>query len=156
MGAEAAAQAAVVVVAEPAAGMEVLVPEALAEVAAVWAAERADEWRMSEYVETGGLRWGQAFGQAANVSWPFARIRVSRERVHLTMKFWKIWNLTFDLEKSELQAIRKRHGLFSVGVQFEHRKGDYPPFLLFWTFREKTLFGELRRLGYNVLDTSTT
>jgi len=82
---------------------------------------------MSEYVETGGLRWGQAFGQAANVSWPFARIRVSRERVHLTMKFWKIWNLTFDLEKSELQAIRKRHGLFSVGVQFEHRKGDYPP-----------------------------
>jgi hypothetical protein len=106
----------------------------------------------SEYVETGGLRWGQDFGRAANASWPFATVRISQERVRLRMKFWRVWDLTFDLEKAELLAVRRRRGLFSVGVQFEHRKGGYPPFLLFWTFRQKALFRELRRLGYNIVD----
>src|ERR1051325_5384413 len=105
---------------------------------------------MTEYVETGGLRWGESYWRAANATWPFAKVRISQGPVQLRMKGWG-WDLTFDLEKSELLAVRRRRGLFAVGVQFEHQKPDYPPFLLFWTFRPKTIFRELRRLGCNIL-----
>ena len=107
---------------------------------------------MSEYVEIGGLRWGQSFVRSANVSWPFAKILISPERVHVTMKFWKIWDLVFNFERNELQAIRKVRGFFNVGAQLEHRNTEYPPFILFWTFRQKALLGEFRRMGYEVPD----
>jgi hypothetical protein len=136
---------------EALAGVAVLEAAALAVTAEGCVDEKVDSAEMAEYVEIGGLTWRQG-AWTLFASWPFATIRISRERVRLTIKFWKIWDLAFDLEKAELQAIRRRRGLFSVGAQFEHRKADYPPFLLFWTFRQKTLFGELRRLGYNVLD----
>jgi hypothetical protein len=106
---------------------------------------------MIEYVERGGLRWGQSFARAANVTWPFATIGISRERVRLIVKFWNILNTTFEFEKAELEAILRRRGLFSISAQFHHRKAEYPPFILFWTFREKTLVAELRRMGYDVM-----
>ena len=55
---------------------------------------------MTEYVETGGLRWGESYWRAANATWPFAKVRISQGRVQLRMKGWG-WDLTFDLEKSE-------------------------------------------------------
>ena len=109
---------------------------------------------MAEYVETGGLRWGEAFWRAANASWPFATIQISEERVRLRVKFWKVWDVTFDLEKTELHAIRIRRGLVNVGLLFEHHKDACPPFLLFWTFKQRTLVSELRQRGYTVQETS--
>jgi len=117
------------------------------------AGERADAASMTEeYVETGGLRWSLPFGLVANASWPFAKIRISPERIRLTVKFWRIWDVTFDFEKTELQALRRERGWINVGVRFQHDKAGYPNLLVFWTWNLQTLFGELRRFGYNVLD----
>jgi len=115
--------------------------------------ERAEAASMTEeYVETGGLRWSLPFGLVANASWPFAKIRISPERIRLTVKFWRIWDLAFDFEKAELQALRRKRGWINVGLQCQHDKAGYPSLLVFWTLKPKILFSELRRLGYNVLD----
>jgi hypothetical protein len=108
--------------------------------------------RLAPYAETGGLRWGQSFGWAANATWPFARIHVSADHLRLSVSFWK-WKRSFDFERVEVRQIRRKRGLFSVGVVVEHRKPEYPPFILFWTFRYEILCGALRRLGYEVAET---
>ncbi len=107
---------------------------------------------MVEYSEKGGLRWGYAFHQASNATWPFARISVSPEQASLTLKFLNLVNESFDLQKGDIAAIRKMRGLFSVGIQFEHRNQRFPPFLLFWIGRKSRLITELRRMGYEVED----
>jgi hypothetical protein len=114
--------------------------------------DSADSPQVTEYSEQGGLRWGNAFFQAANASWPFARITVSAQRVRLTVKCLNLVNESFDLEKDDITAIRKIRGWLSVGIRFEHRKPEYPPFLLFWMVRKSPLAVELRRMGYDVLD----
>jgi hypothetical protein len=110
---------------------------------------------MTEYVEKGGLRWGPtSIGLVVNASWPFATIRISPERVQLRVKFLKILDLTFDLKKGDLTATRATRGFFSKGVQFEHRKADYPPLLVFWSFAQEAILEELQSRGYNVVDKS--
>jgi hypothetical protein len=118
---------------------------------AVQVAERNEARQAAEYIETGGLQWGST-SWVYNMSWPFARIEIWRERVYLTAKLWKIVDVKFDLEKSDVQAVRKRRGLFSIGVVFEHKKDGYPSLLLFWTSNPDTLIEELQRLDYCVLD----
>jgi hypothetical protein len=36
----------------------------------------------------------------------------------------------------------------------QRQRFEYPPFILFWTFRYKILSAALRRLGYTVTETS--
>jgi hypothetical protein len=107
----------------------------------------------AEYVEKGGLQWGST-AWVWNMSWPFARIEIWRDRVYLTARLWKFVDVKFDLEKSDVQAVRKRRGVFSDGVVFEHKKAVYPSILLFWTSNLDTLIEELQRLDYPILDTS--
>jgi hypothetical protein len=111
--------------------------------------------RLVPYVETGGLRWGQSFGGALNATWPLATIHVSADHLRLSVSVWKLWKRSFDFERVEVRQIRRKRGLFSVGVVVEHGNPEYPPFILFWTFRYKILCGALRRLGYEVTETST-
>ena len=110
---------------------------------------------MVAYRERGGLRWGNSFYYATNLSWPFATIEISPERITLTAKFFRSINQSFELEKTHIGAIRKMGGWFSVGILFEHRKTEYPPFLLFWMGRKSLLLAELRQMGYAVTETSS-
>jgi hypothetical protein len=64
----------------------------------------------AEYVEKGGLQWGST-AWVWNMSWPFARIEIWRDRVYLTARLWKFVDVKFDLEKSDVQAVRKRRGV---------------------------------------------
>jgi hypothetical protein len=107
-----------------------------------------------QYVETGGLRWGQSFWSGENATWPFARIRVSSDRLRISVLDWNFSKRWFDFEQLEVRQLRRKRGLFSVGIVVEHLKREYPPFILFWTFRYKTLSRALRRFGYTVADTS--
>lgn len=66
--------------------------------------------RISGYRETGGLRWGHSFYYATNLSWPFATIDISPERITLTAKFFWLINRSFEFEKSDIRAIRKMRG----------------------------------------------
>jgi hypothetical protein len=107
------------------------------------------------YVETGGLRWGLSFGRALNATWPWATIHVSADHLRLSVSVWKLWKRSFDFERVEVRQICRKRGLFCVGVVVEHGKREYPPFVLFWTFRYKILCRALQRLGYEVTETST-
>lgn len=58
----------------------------------------------------------------------------------------------FEFARAEVRQLRRKRGLFSSGMVIEHAKSDYPPFILFWTFRYNKLAETLRRLGYDVED----
>src|SRR5580765_5931652 len=77
------------------------------------------------YVETGGLRWGQSLWSAANATWPFARICASADHLRLSVNVGKLWKRSFDFERVEVRQIRRRPGLFSVGLVVEHGKPEY-------------------------------
>jgi hypothetical protein len=121
--------------------------------------DSADTSQVTGYSERGGLRWRNALYLTANAScyvtanasWPFARITGSPERVRLTVKCLNLVK-SFDLEKHDITAIRKVRGWLSTGIRFEHRKAEYPPFLLFWMTRKSPLVAELRRMGYDVAE----
>ena len=123
---------------------------------------------MTDYVERGALVWGAGRWSTggAYVSWPFATLRVMPDRIRLTVRVWKWfrWILrvldrtfeveqVFELEQTDVEAIRRKRGLLSTGVIFEHRKAGYPTFMLFWTFKYGALSKELRLRGYSVHDT---
>lgn len=104
------------------------------------------------YIETGGLRWGDSLWGAANATWPFATLHASKDRLRIDLSVLKIWRRQFEFAISDLRALRKKRGLFSVGLLVEHNRSDYPPFILFWTFRYSTLKTRLSQLGYTVFD----
>jgi hypothetical protein len=92
-------------------------------------------------VETGGLRWGSSFVAASNVTWPFARILISRDRIQLTL----IVGRSFEFRADEVQQLRRRKGLIFTGVVIEHRIQNYPSFILYWTLNYTRLANTLRR-----------
>ncbi|HTM02522.1 MAG TPA: hypothetical protein VL173_03385 [Vicinamibacterales bacterium] len=100
---------------------------------------------MDDYVETGGLFWGSASWRFANLTSPFAQIRVSAERVLLTVKPFPFSKVIIDLPKSHIEAIRPKRLTFNRGLQLEHRSDECPPFILFLTFTPEKLIDELRR-----------
>jgi len=79
---------------------------------------------------------------------------VSCDHLQISVAVWNIWKRSFEFERVDVRQIRRRRGLFSVGVVVEHVKPEYPPFILFWTFRYKILSEALQRLGYTVTRTS--
>jgi hypothetical protein len=60
----------------------------------------------------------------------------------------------FEFMRADIEAIRCKRGLFSTGIIVEHRKADYPPFFLYWPLRYAALRDELRRQGYDVIDSA--
>ena len=105
-----------------------------------------------EYKETGGLRWGLGFWTGVNVSWPFAHLVASSERVQIRMSLLGIWSRVFNFSRHEIKSIKRKHGLWSVGIVIEHTKMDYPPFILFWTFNYRSLKEAMAKLGYDIID----
>ena len=103
------------------------------------------------YSEIGGLRWGQSFWNAANATWPFATLQIGRDGIELRMILWP-FSQRFTLKRHEVECLKTRRGLFSFGVQVEHRKREYPPFILFWSFSPKTLLSSAQGAGYRIAE----
>lgn len=104
------------------------------------------------YQETGGLRWGRSFILAMNASWPLAKLEATRDAIRIEMSFLGMMRRRFEFARADIRALRRRSGLMSVGLQVEHARSDYPPFIVFWTFRYPTLKARLEQLGYAVLE----
>ena len=108
-----------------------------------------------EYRETGGLRWGESFWNAANATWPFATLTATPVGIHISMRCVGLWSEEFDFAKSELRGITKKKGIMpfiSTGIVLAHQKPGYPRFILFWTFGYQRLRTELTRLGFVLED----
>ena len=106
------------------------------------------------YGETGGLRWGSGFGSGWNASWPSARLRVSPERITITLNGIGLVRRSFVFAAADLHGLRFRPGRFpfSTGLVIGHRNPAQPPFILFWTFRPLALRKALIAMGYGVND----
>ncbi len=104
-----------------------------------------------DYTEIGGARWGQSFWNSFNMTWPFAKLKVTRDQIRISIGLIEPRHSIY-FKKREINGIRRQGVLFGLGIVIEHRKMDYPPFILFWTFRYRRLKAELERLGYTVLN----
>jgi hypothetical protein len=102
------------------------------------------------YFERGGLRWGHSFWMYRyNATWPLAALRLTPNILEIEVGVWPL-KRTFVFTKSEVKAFRRRWGLFSVGVQVEHGKLDYPPVIVFWTFHSRRLLAAAQAAGYPI------
>ena len=108
----------------------------------------------TEYKETGGLRWGESFWNAAYATWPFAKLSATSDGLQIFVHAIGLMEEDFNFAKSEVDVIMRKKGIlpFSTGIVIGHHKANYPRFILFWTFRYQQLKTELARLGFTVND----
>jgi hypothetical protein len=52
----------------------------------------------------------------------------------------------------DVKQFSTRRVLFEIGVQLEHEKPDYPPYIVFWTSRHRRLLAAARAAGYVVVE----
>jgi hypothetical protein len=118
-----------------------------------------------EALHTGGMTWTSPRFKPGklNVSWPFASIRITPQRLIFSIKVWKPIravfglieptlkiNQEFVLEKDLVVAVHPRRGISSTGLVFEHHSSGCPDYIQFWTLRKKAVIAELRDRGYKV------
>lgn len=102
---------------------------------------------MSEaYSQIGGARVGESFWVAINVTWPLAKLTVTKEGLLLVV----LWLKKFSFEWQTVLEIRTARGLFSGGIQIVHSKTDYPAFVLFWSPDIDSIRSNLEKFGYSV------
>ena len=101
------------------------------------------------FTMTGGLRTeqvGAAFPfNMGNVSWPFAHLAASRQRLTI-----QVFSTKYTIEKDQIRQLSRHRGLWSVGLRIVHTNPTIPPGLIFWTFNFKRLQLNLESLGYRV------
>lgn len=103
-----------------------------------------------EFTQTGGARYGKSFYWALNFTIPFAHLRLTEDTLVLHVSFLGLWRRTFSFSKPEIRTMRWRRGLFSTGLQIEHVRSTYPPFILFWPSDRATLGRCLKDFGYAI------
>ncbi|HEX4053739.1 MAG TPA: hypothetical protein VHX86_05705 [Tepidisphaeraceae bacterium] len=103
---------------------------------------------MGHYFQRGGLRWGNTFWRGCNATWPFATLHATSEFLHISVGLGPL-RRRFDFAREEVKTVRLKRALFSIGLQVEHVRTDYPPFILFWTFGPRRLRFKLKELGYS-------
>src|SRR5205809_454453 len=96
----------------------------------------------NEYRQTGGCRWG-----SWNATWPFATLRCSVEALAVTIDVLG-FRRVFEFSPKDVVAICKMSGFFSRGIQIEHRKLDYPQYIVFWSFNRRELLRMVRLAGF--------
>jgi hypothetical protein len=89
---------------------------------------------------------------------------VTPECVRFSVKTWawvaSIWALdptyqaqpVFDVEKSQINSIRKKRGLVSTGLAFQQANLEHPALIVFWTFHYRALSNALKHFGYDVIE----
>lgn len=98
------------------------------------------------YSQRGGLTVGEGLIVSWLEPWPLASLTATRNGIMLRV----LWSRYY-FDKVEISAIREYNGPFwflSRGVQILHENSEYPPFIVFWSFRRKSLVSRLERLGF--------
>jgi hypothetical protein len=106
----------------------------------------------TEFLQRGGLRWGKSHWSGMNVTWPFATLRASQERITITVRTFGFLDADIEFNRSDIFRIKKKRGipLLNVGIIIEHCKQNCAPYVLFWTMSYSTLKSGLLGAGYEV------
>ncbi len=105
-----------------------------------------------KYIETGGLRWGGSYWGATNVTFPFAKIQMTTEEINISVKRLFKNEKAFTFSKCDIISIKKKRGLFSVGISIEHSIQEYPSLILFWTLGYNELQKKIENFGYDIFE----
>jgi hypothetical protein len=101
------------------------------------------------FTMVGGMRTlyrGAAFPfNMRNVTWPFARIVVTKDRLSLSA-----FTKEYEIERNQIDNLEKYRGAFSIGLKITHSKKEMPPGFIFWTFGFAKLKSNLEHFGYKV------
>ena len=109
---------------------------------------------MQPYTEIGGIRYGSSYWIATNFTWPFATLTTTPSEVTIRASLGRLWSRTFALERSQIKSIHKKRSIMGTGIVIKHSNAEYPPFVLFWTFRYETLKNQLETSGHSVTETN--
>ncbi len=102
------------------------------------------------FEETGGIRFGESYWFSANYTFPFAKIRIFKEKIILT------WGESSKIEfrKDEIQYLEKYKGILGgilgKGVRICHKKSRTWKFIIFWSFSVDNLLSKLKNAGYEL------
>jgi len=102
---------------------------------------------VEEFNQVGGARVGRSPWRASNATWPFAKLRATRQSLALELPLRR-----FIFERGCIRQLKPFRGFFTIGLQILHAREDYPPFIVFWTFNFSLLRSELQKLGYGVVN----
>jgi hypothetical protein len=102
---------------------------------------------MLTFKKTGGIRIGDSFWLAWNYTIPFAELSLSVEGLSI-----RYMSNEVNINKKDVLQIKKKHGIFTPGIQIIHSAKDMRPFILFWTYDVKNVLTAFRELGYPVAD----
>lgn len=100
----------------------------------------------SSFSQTGGAKLG-----LLNVGWPFSKLTVSPEALHLSY-------LGGDCHfpKESIRSLRRHKGLLSTALKIEHADPNYADLVLFWA---SPVFGtsgflklrdQMEKMGYEI------
>ncbi len=95
---------------------------------------------------TGGARIGMA-----NATWPFASLKVTKDRLDLNATI--IGNLVFRPE--DIISIEPYSEMMSSGLKINHRVPTYKDKVIFWTFKNPNeIIRQIQQIGF--LDNTST
>jgi hypothetical protein len=102
------------------------------------------------FIQKGGVRIGDMFWLAYNVTWPFARITVDETTIQIDVTFI-FYSRSYTFASASVTRLSEVTGIFSRGLRIEHTVKDYPPFVLFWSFGLRKLRKALEDRGHKVI-----
>jgi hypothetical protein len=95
---------------------------------------------MTDIKFTGGARIGMA-----NATWPFASLKVSKDRLDLNATI--VGNLVF--RPADIISIEPYSGGISSGLKINHRVPKYKDKVIFWTFKNPNeIIRQIRQTGF--------
>src|ERR671911_474213 len=95
---------------------------------------------MTDVKETGGARIG-----LANATWPFATLKVTKDKLELNASI--IGNLVF--RPNDIISVVPLDGFLGKGLKIVHRVPAYKENVIFWTFRNPNeLLKRIEQTGF--------
>jgi len=89
---------------------------------------------------TGGARIGMA-----NATWPFASLKVNKDRLDLNTGI--VGNLTF--RPTDIISIEPYSGFMSSGLKINHKVSKYKDKVIFWTFKNpNVVIRQIQQTGF--------
>jgi hypothetical protein len=104
-----------------------------------------------ERIDRGGLRWGESYWRAKNVTWPFATLTVRDNYLEVDSAFpFPLFSANFIFVPKDVSALRPYRGFIRRGIQVEHFRRDYPSFIVFWSFFPARTLADAKVAGYTI------
>jgi len=102
------------------------------------------------YEETGGIRVGHSYWFSSNYTWPFAKLRIYKDKVIIDYRFSKLF-----FNRKEIIGLEKYKSLFSflgaAGIRIQHKKSKSPKFIIFWSLSPDNTLNEFKKRGYKII-----